>query len=137
MDWNAFLEKTRVAAKAESFAKLAPLIGVTDGAVSHYRVGRSVPQVWVVAECLRIQGHPEPEKAAIAIMKSEARTSTERRFYKNLLATASLLLIAVVPVLNSAAAYTHAGALNSPQAMHYAKSTMVGTPAPQAPPPPR
>src|SRR5690606_37997388 len=108
MDWNEFLEKTRKAAGVDSFAKLAPLIGVTDGAVSHYRVGRSVPQVWVVAECFRIQGHPEPEKAAIAVMKSEAKTSPERKFYKNLLATATLLLVAVVPLLNPAAAAPYA-----------------------------
>jgi len=95
MDWADFFEKTRVAAGAESFAKLAPKIGVTDGAISHYRVGRSVPQVWVVADCLRIQGHPTPEKAAVEIMRAEARTSTERTFWKRLAATAIALCLAV------------------------------------------
>ncbi|WP_445393597.1 DUF3693 domain-containing protein [Stenotrophomonas pavanii] len=95
MDWADFFEKTRVAAGAESFAKLAPKIGVTDGAISHYRVGRSVPQVWVVADCLRIQGHPTPEKAAVEIMRAEARTSTERTFWKRLAATAMALCLAV------------------------------------------
>jgi hypothetical protein len=95
MDWAEFFEKTRVAAGVESFSKLAPKIGVTDGAISHYRVGRSVPQVWVVADCLRIQGHPAPEKAAVEIMRAEARTSTERTFWKRLAATAMTLLIGV------------------------------------------
>lgn len=95
MDWVGFFEKTRVAAGVESFAKLAPKLGISDGAISHYRTGKRVPQVWVVAECLKIQGHPEPEKAAIQIMKSEAQTSPERHFWKRLAASAMALCLAV------------------------------------------
>jgi hypothetical protein len=76
MDWNDFFERTRVAAKVGSYSKLAPLLGITDGAIGHYRMGRRVPQVWVVADALRIQGHPEPEKQAIEIMKRAALTFT-------------------------------------------------------------
>lgn len=104
MDWGDFFDRTRKAAGVDSFAKLAPLIGVTDGAISHYRVGRSVPQVWVVADCLRIQGHPEPEKAAVEIMRLGARTSPERTFWKRLLATTALLLIVAFPALPNYAA---------------------------------
>lgn len=96
MDWVQFFEKTRVAANVESFAKLAPKLGISDGAISHYRTGRRTPEVWVVADCLRIQGHPNPEKAAISIMKSEARTSPERSFWKRLAATATLIAVGVV-----------------------------------------
>lgn len=32
MDWDQFFERTRVAAGVDSFAKLAPKLGVTDGA---------------------------------------------------------------------------------------------------------
>jgi len=95
MDWSDFFEKTRVAAKAESFSKLAPMLGITDGAIGHYRQGRRVPQVWVVADALRIQGHPEPEKAAIQIMKQAALTSPERTFWKRLAATAMTLFLLV------------------------------------------
>lgn len=95
MDWSDFFEKTRVAAGAESFSKLAPMLGITDGAIGHYRQGRRVPQVWVVADALRIQGHPEPEKAAIQIMKQAALTSPERTFWKRLAATAVALLLMV------------------------------------------
>lgn len=95
MDWVEFFEKTRQAAGVESFAKLAPKLGISDGAISHYRTGKRVPQVWVVAECLKIQGHPQPEKAAIQIMKSEAQTSPERHFWKRLAATAMALCLAV------------------------------------------
>ena len=95
MDWIAFFEQTRVAAKVDSLAKLAPLLGVTDGAISHYRVGRRVPQVWVVAEALKIQGHPQPEKAAIQIMKNVALSSTERTFWKKLAASAAMVLLVV------------------------------------------
>lgn len=95
MDWVDFFEKTRQAAGVESFAKLAPKLGISDGAISHYRTGKRVPQVWVVAECLKIQGHPQPEKAAIQIMKSEAQTSPERHFWKRLAATAMALCLAV------------------------------------------
>lgn len=95
MDWVEFFEKTRQAAGVESFAKLAPKLGISDGAISHYRTGKRVPQVWVVAECLNIQGHPQPEKAAIQIMKSEAQTSPERHFWKRLAATAMALCLAV------------------------------------------
>ena len=120
MDWNAFLEKTPRAADVDSFAKLAPMIGVTDGAIHHYRVGRNVPQVWVVAECLRIQGHPEPEKAAVQIMKNEARTSPERAFYKKLAATTILLLFVVVPFLNPTAAHA-----TSPRVLNAEPSTTI------------
>ncbi len=94
MDWNDFFERTRVAAKVESYSKLAPLLGITDGAIGHYRMGRRVPQVWVVADALRIQGHPEPEKQAIEIMKRAALTSPERTFWKRLAATAMALCLA-------------------------------------------
>ncbi len=95
MDWNDFFERTRVAAEVESYSKLAPLLGITDGAIGHYRMGRRVPQVWVVADALRIQGHPEPEKQAIEIMKRAALTSPERTFWKRLAATAMALCLAV------------------------------------------
>ncbi|MDG9768019.1 DUF3693 domain-containing protein [Stenotrophomonas maltophilia] len=95
MDWNDFFERTRVAAKVESYSKLAPLLGITDGAIGHYRMGRRVPQVWVVADALRIQGHPEPEKQAIEIMKRAALTSPERTFWKRLAATAMAVCLAV------------------------------------------
>src|SRR5690606_5839284 len=70
------------------------------------------PQVWVVAECLRIQGHPEPEKEAIRIMKSEARTSTERTFYRKLLATSTLVLMIALPWANPALAYSTSPPMN-------------------------
>lgn len=95
MDWNEFFEKTRKAADVESFSKLAPMLGITDGAIGHYRQGRRVPQVWVVADALRIQGHPEPEKAAIQIMRQAALTSPERTFWKRLSATAMTLAIGI------------------------------------------
>lgn len=95
MDWNDFFERTRVSAKVESYSKLAPLLGITDGAIGHYRMGRRVPQVWVVADALRIQGHPEPEKQAIEIMKRAALTSPERTFWKRLAATAMTLALGV------------------------------------------
>ena len=95
MDWNEFFEKTRKAAGAESFAKLAPMLGISDGAIGHYRQGRRVPQVWVVAEALKLQGHPQPEKAAIQIMKAAALSSPERAFWRKLAASAALLLVMV------------------------------------------
>lgn len=97
MDWADFFEKTRVAAGVESFAKLAPKIHVTDGAIHHYRVGRSVPQVWVVADCLRIQGHPQPEKAAVEIMRGEAKKPEERAFWRKLAASAALIVVLLLP----------------------------------------
>lgn len=95
MDWSQFFEDTRKAAGVESFSKLAPKLGITDGAIGHYRSGRQIPSVWVVADALRIQGHPAPEKAAVEIMRSEARTSSERTFWKRLAATAVALTLAV------------------------------------------
>lgn len=95
MDWDDFFVKTRDAAGVDSFSKLAPKLDITDGAIGHYRSGRQIPSVWVVADALRIQGHPNPEKAAVEIMRAEARTSTERRFWKRLAATAMTLLVGV------------------------------------------
>jgi hypothetical protein len=121
MDWVEFFEKTRQAAGVESFAKLAPKLGISDGAISHYRTGKRVPQVWVVAECLKIQGHPQPEKAAIQIMKSEAQTSPERHFWKRLAATAMALMLAVGFALphDVQAMPQHGSALHD---IHYANS---------------
>ncbi|MCU1140074.1 DUF3693 domain-containing protein [Stenotrophomonas maltophilia] len=120
MDWVEFFEKTRQAAGVESFAKLAPKLGISDGAISHYRTGKRVPQVWVVAECLKIQGHPQPEKAAIQIMKSEAQTSPERHFWKRLAATAMALMLAVGFALpHEAQAMPQPG--NALHDIHYAK----------------
>lgn len=93
MDWDDFFEKTRIAAGVDSFSKLAPKLGITDGAIGHYRRGRQIPSVWVVADALRIQGHPNPEIAAVEIMRSEARTSSERTFWKRLAATAVALVV--------------------------------------------
>lgn len=110
MDWADFFERTRVAAGVDSFSKLAPLLEITDGAIGHYRQGRRVPQVWVVAQALTIQGHPTPEKAAIEIMKKAALTSPERAFWKRLGATAALLMIVVAPTLSQQA---HAATLHA------------------------
>ncbi|WP_329761789.1 DUF3693 domain-containing protein [Stenotrophomonas maltophilia] len=132
MDWVEFFEKTRQAAGVESFAKLAPKLGISDGAISHYRTGKRVPQVWVVAECLKIQGHPQPEKAAIQIMKSEAQTSPERHFWKRLAATAMALMLAVGFALpHDVQAMPQPGsALHD---IHYAKCC-IGRPQPSCPP---
>lgn len=126
MDWVEFFEKTRLAAGVESFAKLAPKLGISDGAISHYRTGKRVPQVWVVAECLKIQGHPQPEKAAIQIMKSEAQTSPERHFWKRLAATAMALMLAVgFSLPHDVQAMPQPGyALHD---IHYAKCDVAGT----------
>lgn len=101
MDWNDFFERTRQAAGVDSYSKLAPMLGITDGAIGHYRMGRRVPQVWVVADALRIQGHPTPEKAAIEIMKKAALTSPERAFWKKLAGTAAALLCAITLALGA------------------------------------
>ncbi|KAF1727754.1 hypothetical protein CSC76_09205 [Pseudoxanthomonas mexicana] len=110
MDWAEFFERTRVAAGVESFSKLAPMLEITDGAIGHYRQGRRVPQVWVVAAALKIQGHPTPEKAAIEIMKNAALTSPERTFWKKLTATTAIVLCAVAmqagPAISKAYAVT-------------------------------
>lgn len=95
MDWADFFERTRTAAGVESFSKLAPLLEITDGAIGHYRMGRRVPQVWVVAAALKLQGHPTPEKAAIEIMKKAALTSPERAFWKRLGTAAVAILCAI------------------------------------------
>lgn len=88
-------ESPPAALGGDGASKLAPLLGITDGAIGHYRMGRRVPQVWVVADALRIQGHPEPEKQAIEIMKCAALISPERTFWKRLAATAMALCLAV------------------------------------------
>lgn len=120
MDWADFFERTRVAANVESFSKLAPLLEISDGAIGHYRQGRRVPQVWVVAAALKIQGHPTPEKAAIEIMKKAALTSPERTFWKRLAATATLLAVVAFPALpDHAQAAEHD--VSTAQARHYAK----------------
>lgn len=125
MDWVEFFEKTRVAAGVDSFSKLAPKLGISDGAISHYRTGKRVPQVWVVAECLKMQGHPQPEKAAIQIMKSEAQTSPERTFWKRLAASAMALAIGV-GLASPRDVHAAMGAVDAAPSIHYAKWCLAG-----------
>jgi len=120
MDWNDFFERTRVSAKVESYSKLAPLLGITDGAIGHYRMGRRVPQVWVVADALRIQGHPEPEKQAIEIMKRAALTSPERTFWKRLAATAVAVALGV-GFASPRDVQAAVGGFDAAPSIHYAK----------------
>lgn len=94
MNWDAFFARTLEASGLSSYSQLAPKLGISDGAISHYRTGKRVPQVWVVAEALKVQGHPSPEKAAIEIMKAAALTSPERTFWKRLAASTALLALA-------------------------------------------
>ena len=103
MNWADFFDKTLAASTAENWSQLAPMLGISDGAISHYRTGKRVPQVWVVADALKVQGHPTPEKAAIEIMKTAALTSTERNFFKRLAATAALLLVLIMPTVQETA----------------------------------
>lgn len=128
MDWGDFFERTRTAAQVESFSKLAPLLGITDGAIGHYRQGRRVPQVWVVAEALKIQGHPQPEREAINIMKAAALTSPERVFWKRLSsATAAIFVVAatLLPGVGvgsaSASAETPSASRNPADTAYYVK----------------
>lgn len=125
MDWNDFFERTRVSAKVESYSKLAPLLGITDGAIGHYRMGRRVPQVWVVADALRIQGHPEPEKQAIEIMKRAALTSPERTFWKRLAATAMTLALGV-GLASPRDVQAATGGIDAAPSIHYAKWSLAG-----------
>ena len=95
MDWGKFFEETRRAAGVDSFAKLAPLLHVTDGAISHYRTGRSIPMAWTVAAALRIQGHKEPEKEAARIMREVGKSAEERAFWRKLGAGAAVAAVAL------------------------------------------
>lgn len=96
MNWDDFFTRTLEKSGLSSYAQLAPKLGISDGAISHYRTGKRVPQVWVVAEALKVQGHPQPERAAIEIMKAAALTSPERTFWRRLAATATLLAVGVI-----------------------------------------
>lgn len=116
MDWNDFFERTRQSAGVDSYSKLAPMLGITDGAIGHYRMGRRVPQVWVIADALRIQGHPTPEKAAIEIMKKAALTSPERAFWKKLAGTAAAFLCVIGLAIGASPEAAQAKALSAPLA---------------------
>src|SRR5690606_25571853 len=109
MNWDDFFARTLEKSGLSSYAQLAPKLGISDGAISHYRTGKRVPQVWVVAEALKVQGHPQPEKAAIEIMKAAALTSPERTFWRRLAATATLLAVGVLGVAQQPAQAATAG----------------------------
>jgi hypothetical protein len=114
MDWNAFFEKTLQASGVESYAKLAPKLGVSDGAISHYRTGKRTPQAWVVAAALRIQGSEQPEREAADLMKAAAPTSTERSFWKRLASAAALVLYIGAALPSPATAHVIDSAGHSP-----------------------
>lgn len=110
MDWNAFFARTCEAAGVETNAELAPLIGVSKAAVSHYRTGKRVPPAWTVAACLKLQGHAEPEREAARIMLGTAHSTAERAFWRRLGAAATVAAVALfaAPVATIQAAGTSA-----------------------------
>ena len=122
MDWGKFFEDTRRGAGVESFAKLAPLLHVTDGAISNYRTGKNVPSAWVVAKALKLQGHENPEREAARIMKEAAKSADERAFWRKL-GTAAILALAVVLPYRPAEAKPET--LTEPGYRHYAKWLMA------------
>lgn len=121
MDWNAFFARTSEAAGVETNAELAPLIGVSKAAISHYRTGKRVPPAWTVAACLKLQHHPEPEREAARIMLSTAHSTAERAFWRRLGAAAA---VATVALFATPIATAEAGTLTASRVMHYAKSFM-------------
>ncbi|MEI2455346.1 DUF3693 domain-containing protein [Lysobacter firmicutimachus] len=115
MDWVAFFEATRVAARVKNFAELAPLLGISDGAISHYRTGKRLPTAWIIADCLRIQGHSSPEKEAAKILKVAAHTSEERAFWRRLSATAAALMLCAMPFSAPTSTINHLASAASEQ----------------------
>lgn len=122
MDWDDFFKRTLAASGLTSYAQLAPKLGISDGAISHYRTGKRIPQVWVVAEALKVQGHPAPEKAAIEIMKAAALTSSERTFWKRLAATTAGLMLAMSLSIDAQASELETSDKSATYHIHYAKS---------------
>lgn len=123
MNWDDFFARTLEKSGLSSYAQLAPKLGISDGAISHYRTGKRVPQVWVVAEALKVQGHPQPEKAAIEIMKAAALTSPERTFWRRLAATATLLAVGVLGVAQQPAQAATAGVER--EAVHIMRNNLL------------
>lgn len=96
MDWVAFFEQTRNAAKAKNFVELAAMLKISDGAISHYRTGKRLPTAWIIANCLKLQGHASPEQEAAKILREEAHSAEERAFWKRLTTAAAAALLCVV-----------------------------------------
>lgn len=109
MDWDKFFDDTRQAAGVASFAKLAPLLHVTDGAISHYRTGRYVPSAWTVAAALKLQGHPNPEREAARIMKEAAKSNEERAFWRRLSTAAAMIFLCAIPLHSPASEINNLG----------------------------
>lgn len=92
MNWTEFFAQTMRAVNVESYAQLAPRLGVSKAAISHYATGKRVPQAWVVAAALKLQGDATPEKSAAQILRDAAVTSEERAFWKRMASAAAVVL---------------------------------------------
>lgn len=95
MNWDAFFLRTCEAAGVSTNAELAPKLGLTPAAVSHYRTGKRTPPAWIVHECLVLQGDDDPERETARIMLEFAHTKQERAWWRRLAAAAAIATVAI------------------------------------------
>lgn len=115
---NDLIEAAKRAQELTSDAALARAVGVTRGSISNWKNGVSLPDPVACAALAGLTGEPLARVLGI-VGEARAISREEKAVWRRLAATVTLLLVAVVPALNPAAAYTDAGATT--QAMHYAK----------------
>ena len=116
MQLTDLIDRAKEAAGSESDRAFAKHMKVSHGTISHWRNGRAYPDA---ISCERLAGLTGAPLAKVLGIVGEARAISreEKAVWRKLAATATLLLVVVVPALNPAAAYTPVGTAESPIAL--------------------
>lgn len=100
VDW--LLDAAMKATKAKNDTELAGQLGIKPAAVSNYRRGVSLPNPVVCATLAGLTGEPLAKVLGI-VGEARAITTEEKKVWRRLAATASLLAIMAFPVLSERA----------------------------------
>lgn len=113
MNVNLLLDKCIEVCGVNTDSELAAKLRVSKQAVSGWRHGRRLPDAVTCATIAGLTGEPLARVIGV-VEEARAISREEKAVWRKLAATATLLLLAVVPSLNPAAAYPVAQAEQAP-----------------------
>ena len=119
MDFNAIIDAVREATGAKSDSELNRMLGLSHGAINNYRKERALPDIVTCEKIAKILGK-KPLSFIAEVEQARARDSETKAVWRRL-ATAAVLMIAMIPALSHA---TIRHTLTEAGYMHYAKLNM-------------
>lgn len=120
MDINELLDKVKEVCGARTDGDLAKRLGVSKQALSSYRNGHRLPDPVQCATIAGLSGLPLAQVLGI-VGEARAISRDEKAVWRQLAASAALLLLVILPGLPAAAAHVTTASSCTPY-VHYAKS---------------